>query len=184
MKGNVPDEVIVTDSVRSNTQSVFDKWNGVPSADVERMFNFRPVGGNKKLTLRQYLNNSKEYDDGLNYYQCKAVRRNIVEGLEDLHPGRIKMGTIHSSKGKEAETVILATDTTQTIVENMETELLYDEDKYMTDGERRVYYVGMSRASEKLVLCEGLAGEDMNIPIQTLLEGKSDGEQTKIEQYE
>jgi len=39
----------------------------------------------------------------------------------------------------------------------------------MTDNERRVFYVGMSRARERLVLLEGLVDGAPTLPIDVLL---------------
>jgi superfamily I DNA/RNA helicase len=43
-------------------------------------------------------------------------------------------------------------------------------DKKISDAERRVYYVGMTRASEKLIVAEGLIDEENCIPMSHLLD--------------
>lgn len=168
LKDNIPNKCINESNVRSGKQAAFDKFGGLEQSVVEDTFTFKPVGGTGKLTLRQYLEHSQDYDDGLNYYQCNAIKGNIRNNNEDMYPERVRIGTIHSSKGKEADTVILATDSTQTIMTQMMNETKYDPEKEITDAERRVYYVGMTRASRRLVLAQGLVNPDMAIPIEHL----------------
>lgn len=58
---------------------------------------------------------------------------------------RIEIGTIHSSKGKEADNVLLLTDMTAKVRKG------YERDP---DPERRVWYVGVTRASQNLYLVQ------------------------------
>lgn len=68
----------------------------------------------------------------------RALRRN---GESLLKPGRVGLSTIHGAKGGEADNVALALDTTRRLAE-------------ATDDELRVFYVGVTRAREKLTLIE------------------------------
>lgn len=61
----------------------------------------------------------------------------------------IRLSTIHASKGHEADRVILLTDMTQRVAETAE--------KY-PDDEIRVFYVGMTRAKNRLDIVEGHNG--------------------------
>jgi hypothetical protein len=56
---------------------------------------------------------------------------------------RIRIETIHGAKGLESENVLLATDMTYRVQQGYELD---------PDSEHRVFYVGMTRASERLVL--------------------------------
>lgn len=62
---------------------------------------------------------------------------------------RLRLSTIHASKGHEADRVILLTDTTQKVTETAEKK---------PDDEIRVWYVGMTRAKHTLDIVEGLNG--------------------------
>lgn len=73
------------------------------------------------------------------YY--RACRRNgeALKGVE----ARVRISTIHSAKGMEAENVMLMTDLTPKTWEGMRKD---------ADPEYRALYVGMTRASSRLVL--------------------------------
>jgi len=102
------------------------------------------------------------------------------------------VGTIHSAKGREADHVFVGTDLTEKVVEQMAATVtgreesdvepsddeLPGEDEFtkhtdpvplLTDNERRVFYVGMSRARERLVLLENLIDGAPTVPISVLL---------------
>ncbi len=64
-------------------------------------------------------------------------------------PIRLKLGTIHSSKGKEADDVIIFKDV-PTKVSNSA-----NKSSNSWDDEIRVFYVGQSRAKERLVILRG-----------------------------
>ena len=179
LKSNLPSHCVNGKiSSSGDIQSVYEKWNGVPVEDVVDVIDLKKSKKVKstKFTYNNYLDAAMNdrYNEGggdLNYYAAQAIRGVMQNENWDLNPDDVTLGTIHSAKGKEAKTVVLATDTTQTIAENMVLETKYRPDKKMTDSERRVYYVGMSRASEKLVLVEGMVNTDQYIPTDTLLHG-------------
>jgi len=89
-----------------------------------------------------------DFEDA-NYYQGEAIKHNLHQDNEHMVPEGINLRTIHGSKGREADTVVLSTDTTQSVQENMA-------DGSMNDAERRLYYVGMTRTENRLVMCQGL----------------------------
>jgi DNA helicase-2/ATP-dependent DNA helicase PcrA len=97
---------------------------------------------------------------------------------------RVRVGTIHSAKGREADHVFVATDLTEKVVEQMAATVEQEGrevpgvDEFtkhtspvptLTDNERRVFYVGMSRARERLVLMENLVDGAPTLPIDVLL---------------
>ena len=96
---------------------------------------------------------------------------------------RVRVGTIHSSKGREADYVYVATDLTEKVVEHMSSEveggIEYDPTSkivpVLTDSERRVFYVGMSRAREGLVVMENLVKSAPTLPIEVLLNNEYTG---------
>ena len=105
-----------------------------------------------------------------------------------LDPATVRVGTIHSAKGREADHVFVATDLTEKVVEQMAATVTGHEETadpttagdneftkhtdpvpLLTDNERRVFYVGMSRARERLVILENLIDGAPTVPIDVLL---------------
>jgi DNA helicase-2/ATP-dependent DNA helicase PcrA len=101
-----------------------------------------------------------------------------------METDRVRVGTIHSAKGREADHVFVATDLTEKVVEQMAATVEQqgrevpgveeftkhtDPVPTLTDNERRVFYVGMSRARERLVILEGLVDGAPTLPIDVLL---------------
>ena len=116
-------------------------------------------------------------------YQRKSVKAYFAIGTyRGADPERVRVGTIHSAKGREADHVFVATDLTEKVVEQMaatvETDGIPVDGEFtrstspvplLTDNERRVFYVGMSRARERLVLMENLVNGAPTLPIDVLL---------------
>ena len=116
-----------------------------------------------------------------------SFQRNSVEAYfdgdyQEMDPSRVRIGTIHSAKGREADHVFVATDLTEKVVEQMaasvddtqvpgveEFTAKTDPVPILTDNERRVFYVGMSRARERLVLLENLVSGAPTLPVSVLL---------------
>ena len=76
-------------------------------------------------------------------WQKELIRRAYKIG-GDTAPKDVRVGTIHSSKGLEAETVILSPAYTQKMLERY--------NNGQKDEEKRVFYVGSSRASRRLIV--------------------------------
>lgn len=171
------DHMLRSNNGVSEEEKVMGQLGGISTERLDEIFNVTGFRGQQELTADNYLNGTDE----LNYYEKEAIRGNLKNGNEDMYPDRIRIGTIHSSKGKEAPTVVLATDSTQTILDNMAAECMPSEEEQMlgaghhdggqpiTDAERRVYYVGMTRASEELVLAEGIIDPTLAIRLEALL---------------
>jgi len=107
-------------------------------------------------------------------FQRKTVEAYFDGDYAGMDPDRVRIGTIHSAKGREADHVFLATDLTEKVVEQMS--VAADEDfegsgsvPLVTDNERRVFYVGMSRARERLVLLQNLVDGAPTLPLDVLL---------------
>jgi len=160
----------------SESEKVMSHFGGISKDRLNEIFPFMRNETEYRSAAIMYLDKTEE----LNWYEKSAIRGNIVNGNDDMDPDRVRIGTIHSSKGKEAETVLLATDTTKTIMTNMREEFNENVDRReqintpisqvpLTDEERRVYYVGMTRASEKLVLAQGVIDPSSAIELSNLL---------------
>ena len=148
-------------------------------------------------------------------FQERSVKAYFKGDYRGMDPNRVRVGTIHSAKGREADHVFVATDLTEKVVEQMAathpdpenvpgvTEFTKNADPVptLTDNERRVFYVGMSRARERLVLLEDLVDGAPTLPIDVLMyneltnktlqeiieecqepmEGSEEGEETEAE---
>ncbi|PSP56327.1 ATP-dependent DNA helicase Rep [Halobacteriales archaeon QS_1_67_19] len=114
-------------------------------------------------------------------FQKNSMRAYFNGEYQGMEADRVRIGTIHSAKGREADHVFVATDLTEKVVEQMAATV--DEDGVpgegftaqtdpvpaLTDNERRVFYVGMSRARERLVVMENLVSGAPTLPIDVLL---------------
>jgi len=100
--------------------------------------------------------------DDMHYYRAEAVRNNLRKDKEHLDPEGVELETIHGSKGQEADTIILSTDTTQSVLDNMPP-------GDMTDAERRLYYVGMTRTKNRLIMCEGLDKDSEQLTLDQII---------------
>lgn len=170
MKEYAEDDMLRNSSDLTEKETVMGQFSGIDMDRLDDVFRVPDSYGSHDLTARNYLRETDE----VNYYETEAIMGNIEAGNEHMDTERVRIGTIHSSKGKEAETVILATDSTRTILENMAEEALGKNEPVigpvpLTDAERRVYYVGMTRASERLVLAQGAVNPDVCIDLDQLL---------------
>jgi superfamily I DNA/RNA helicase len=64
--------------------------------------------------------------------------------------GKITLGTIHSTKGDEADNVVLISDVSNSCYKNIHAD---------PEGERRVFYVGATRARKRLFLAQPLTNK-------------------------
>ncbi|POG53917.1 UvrD-helicase domain-containing protein [Haloferax marisrubri] len=117
-------------------------------------------------------------------FQRKSINAYFGGDYEGMDPSRVRVGTIHSAKGREADHVFMATDLTEKVVEQMAASVSDEELEargieeftattspvpLITDNERRVFYVGMSRARERLIVLENLVTGAPTLPISVLL---------------
>jgi DNA helicase-2/ATP-dependent DNA helicase PcrA len=120
-------------------------------------------------------------------FQERSVDAYFSGDYQGMATDAVRVGTIHSAKGREADHVFLATDLTEKVVEQMAATVEQegrdvpgveeftkhtDPVPTLTDNERRVFYVGMSRARERLVLLENLVDGAPTLPIDVLLENE------------
>jgi DNA helicase-2/ATP-dependent DNA helicase PcrA len=122
-------------------------------------------------------------------FQEQSVAAYFAGEHRGMARDRVRVGTIHSAKGREADHVFVATDLTEKVVEQMvasvpDPEAVPGVDEFtktsdpvpvLTDNERRVFYVGMSRARKRLVLLENLVRGAPTLPIDVLLNNELTG---------
>ena len=80
-------------------------------------------------------------------------------GAELATRPQIRLGTIHAAKGMEADVVVLSTNTTRRIDEAQRA----DRDQH--DEERRIEYVGVTRARRELIVSSEPVDYRMNIKL-------------------
>ena len=115
-------------------------------------------------------------------FQRNSVEAYFAGEYRGMDPDRVRIGTIHSAKGREADHVFVATDLTEKVVEQMAASVedeevdaveeftsTTDPVPILTDNERRVFYVGMSRARERLIILENLVSGAPTLPVSVLL---------------
>ncbi|WP_440010272.1 UvrD-helicase domain-containing protein [Halomicrococcus sp. SG-WS-1] len=119
-------------------------------------------------------------------YQRNSMESYFEGDYREMDRSRVRVGTIHSAKGREADHVFVSTDLTEKVVEQMaasiddETEVpgvneftsTTDPVPVLTDNERRVFYVGMSRARKRLVIMENLVNGAPTLPLDVLLDNE------------
>ena len=120
-------------------------------------------------------------------FQERTVGAYFTGDYQGMDSSRVRLGTIHSAKGREADHVFVGTDLTEKVVEQMAATVEQNGQEIpgdgeftkhtspvptLTDNERRVFYVGMSRARERLVLLENLVDGAPTLPVDVLLNNK------------
>jgi len=75
--------------------------------------------------------------------QKQYIQELVASGEDLTKPARIKISTIHSVKGEECENVILFTDLEK---------IIYDSALVNKDTEHRLFFVGITRAKNKLYI--------------------------------
>lgn len=141
---------------RKTLMTTLGSRTDVPTQSVVDVISYGwPSGTNGILTY------CMEFEEA-NYYQEEAVRNNLKNGHEEMYPEGFKLGTIHSSKGREAGTIVLSLDSADPIMENMPP-------GGINDAERRLMYVGMTRTKDTLVMVEDLDAESPSFTIDEVL---------------
>jgi len=130
----------------------------------------RVWGWNKKRTLAMNQILGAGYRK---YYAFERVadRENWAQGtrtfmkcylryIDTVNPAaiKVKIGTIHSAKGREADNVIVFNDLTNRVSAAMETE-------EGLEAERRVWYVAMTRAKQQVLWVSGFFDTGQTFPL-------------------
>ena len=97
----------------------------------------------------------------VDYEECLYIREMLSYGEKLKENPRVKLSTIHSAKGGEADNVLLILDNTKTIRDALEKSV----DKQ--DEEHRVWYVGVTRTKLNLYIMAAKK-EDQGYDIESL----------------
>ncbi|WP_083898876.1 UvrD-helicase domain-containing protein [Natronococcus jeotgali] len=85
----------------------------------------------------------------------KEMIRGAMTSDVELEPENVKVDTIHCSKGDEADAVLLFDGYTTTLQKR------FIADNEMQEEERRLYYVGVTRARKELQIVSGFVGAEI-----------------------
>ena len=122
----------------SECKDLFEYFGKEFPKKEERMYDLKEFGYSH--TQRWFEVFETEPEDGL------YIRTMLQAGEELSKEARVKLSTIHSAKGGEANNVLLIMDNTKTIREATEKSL----DK--EDEEHRIWYVGVTRTKQNLYI--------------------------------
>ena len=134
-------------------KDIFEYTSTDEELTEERMYNLEEFGYDKNIPW---------YDEFTSdYEECLYIREMLSNGEELRKDPRVKLSTIHSAKGGEADNVLLILDNTKTIREALEKST----DKQ--DEEHRVWYVGVTRTKQNLYIMAAKK-EDQGYDIESL----------------
>ena len=125
-----------------------------PEGDAVRLWNLGTWGATPELVDRIARDGWVSLVEGGDLF-VRAVSR---YGYKDALGTRIRVGTIHSVKGLEADNVTLINESSRRCSESERT-------PWGADEERRVAYVGITRARKKLTITRPTGSLDYEIPI-------------------
>ena len=134
-------------------RDIFEYTNTEEELTEERMYNLEEFGFDKNIPW---------YDEFTSdYEECLYIREMLSNGEELRKNPRVKLSTIHSAKGGEADNVLLILDNTKTIRDALEK----SSDKQ--DEEHRVWYVGVTRTKQNLYIMAAKK-EDQGYDIESI----------------
>ena len=137
----------------AEVKDVFEYTSTNEELTEERMYNLEEFGYDKNIPW---------YDEFTSdYEECLYIREMLSNGEELRKDPRVKLSTIHSAKGGEADNVLLILDNTKTIRDAIEK----SSDKQ--DEEHRVWYVGVTRTKQNLYIMAAKK-EDQGYDIESL----------------
>ena len=137
----------------SEVKDIFEYTNTKEELTEERMYNLEEFGYDKNIPW---------YDEFTSDYEECLYIREMLSNKEKLREGpRVKLSTIHSAKGGEADNVLLILDNTKTIRDAL------DKSSDKQDEEHRVWYVGVTRTKQNLYIMAAKK-EDQGYDIESL----------------
>ena len=137
----------------SEVKDIFEYTNTKEELTEERMYNLEEFGYDKKIPWFDEFTSD--------YEECLYIREMLSNGEELRKAPRVKLSTIHSAKGGEADNVLLILDNTKTIRDAL------DKSSDKQDEEHRVWYVGVTRTKQNLYIMAAKK-EDQGYDIESL----------------
>lgn len=126
--------------IRSGDKGIARGKKKMPGADEEIKYSYDTLS--TEWGLRVDINTPWQVAlNGIAENEINYMRQILKRGYDLDKRASIKLSTIHGAKGGESQNVVLFSDISKRIIDEM---------SYNRDDERRVFYVGMTRAKENL----------------------------------
>ena len=139
-----------------NTEVAYG-YKTMPKADEDRYYSLQELQQNYGLL------HSRKWDEGLGKISDKDkvyIKACLRKGEKLTETPRIRISTIHSSKGSQSENVMLLTETMKRPYSMWRKNNSFEED------EARVFYVGLTRSQENLHLIHPMFSQGYPLPVR------------------
>jgi superfamily I DNA/RNA helicase len=139
-----------------NTEVAYG-YKTMPKADEERYYSLQ------ELQQDYGLLHSRKWDEGLGKISDKDkvyIKACLRKGEKLTEKPRIRISTIHSSKGSQSENVLLLTETMRRPYSMWRKNTSFEED------EARVFYVGLTRSQKNLHLIHPMFSQGYPLPVR------------------
>ena len=139
-----------------NTEVAYG-YKTMPKADEDRYYSLQ------ELQQDYGLLHSRKWDEGLGKISDKDkvyIKACLRKGEKLTETPRIRISTIHSSKGSQSENVMLLTETMKRPYSMWRKNNSFEED------EARVFYVGLTRSQENLHLIHPMFSQGYPLPVR------------------
>ena len=137
----------------SEVRDILSYMGSTEQVDDEKMYDLTEFGLSTSIEWYEAFTVDPE--------ECLYIREMLSHKEQLSKNARVKLSTIHSAKGGEADNVLLILDNTKTIREALEK----SQDK--ADEENRVWYVGVTRTKQNLYILTPTQ-EDRGYDIESL----------------
>ena len=128
--------------IKSGENGIARGFKKMKGADEEKKYSYQELSKEWGLST----NIQTPWDialNGIGDQELVYMRQIIRRGYDLNRKANLRLSTIHGAKGGESQNVVLFTDISKRIVDEMAVN---------RDDERRVFYVGMTRAKENLFI--------------------------------
>ena len=137
---SLPDVKTMYQYIRSGDKGISRGKKKMPGADEEIKYSYNTLS--TEWGLRVDINTPWQIAlNGIAENEVNYMRQILKRGYDLDKRASIKLSTIHGAKGGESQNVVLFSDISKRIMDEMSVN---------RDDERRVFYVGMTRAKENL----------------------------------
>ena len=137
--------------------------------------NRNKIKDNKSYILKEIAKNCEDFNSLLNRLD---YLKNLISSHNVYYDSNIILSTIHSSKGLEYDTVYMLDVLDGVLPETISTPRSSKAEKMAFEEERRVFYVGITRAKNRLILLD--TGESSRFIDEALRSFSVDKQDTKL----